>query len=125
MLISGVLATVLVGAFGALLFEAVRMVKSWKHVGVREVVTSVLVIACGGLVPLIYGTSDRNFIEVAQLGIGIPALVSAGFIVASPSANRSLRRQTVLPEGDSVAVDGGPQAKPVAKRSLADYLALR
>ncbi|NYI41683.1 hypothetical protein [Demequina lutea] len=125
MMITGGLATVLAGALGALLFEVVRMVKSWEHVGAREVVTSLVVVTCGALVPLVYGISERNFIEVAQLGIGIPALVTAGFRLGTDSPSPASGHPTVLKEGETLTAGGETRPKVAVKRSLANYLALR
>jgi hypothetical protein len=78
------------GLAGAALFELFRVLADWRKTGTSpttiEWVITIVSALVGALVPLLYGTDARTFLEAAQLGVGVPALISGGFAVAAASA---------------------------------------
>ncbi|MDQ6783157.1 MAG: hypothetical protein M3063_06900, partial [Actinomycetota bacterium] len=81
-------ATVLASLLGAFLFELFRVIavfRDGKSPSGLDWFLSVLFVVLGALVPLLYGVRERNFLEVAQLGISVPGLISGGFRVATSS----------------------------------------
>ena len=85
--IEGFLPLLLAGLLGALLHEGAKLLAAKKETqdspNTRAVLASIFVVAVGALVPLIYGLDERPFLEAAQLGVGIPALISAGFRIST------------------------------------------
>ncbi len=94
MIVNGFLWTILAGALGGVLFEGLKLLDRWVKkddtLGKRAVVWSAAMVVVGSLVPLIYGVKERNFLEVAQLGVAIPALITGGFkLSSSPDSVRA------------------------------------
>lgn len=86
MIVAGFWALLLSGLLGAALHEGAKLFASWRtgrSPSGKEVVASVVVAAVGALVPLLYGLDPRPFLEAAQLGVGVPALISGGFRVGT------------------------------------------
>jgi len=99
---------------GAFLFEAFRVIavfKEKKHPSTLDWIVSAFFVLLGALVPLFYGVKERNFLEVAQLGLSVPGLITGGFRVATAGA----------PKPDPAAPV--EKADVVAKRR--NYIALR
>src|SRR3954469_8998731 len=105
--IQGWLPLILAGLLGAGLHEGLKVFAAFregKPPARLDWVGSAILVVLGALVPLVYGLGPKPFLEVAQLAVGIPALISGGFRVTTASSG--LR-----------GVD--------AKRSTADYLGWR
>jgi len=128
MVINGVLMTLVAAAVGGVLFEGLKLLDRWvksdKTLGAKEVVWSAAMVAVGSLVPLVYGVKERNFIEVAQLGVAIPALVTGGFKVASKPVDETAATARKAPaktrgraRGGAVGTHVSSVPKPTARSS--------
>ena len=89
--ISGFWPILLAGLVGAVAHEGLRVLSAWvdgPRPGVRELLWSAALIVLGAATPLLYGTSPRPFVLVAQLGVSVPAVISLGFRAATPQKVR-------------------------------------
>jgi len=82
MQIQGWLPMSFAGLLGAGLHEGLKVLAAYREskppAGLDWIGSAVLVVL-GALVPLVYGLGPKPFLEVAQLAVGIPALISGGF----------------------------------------------
>lgn len=95
--ISGFWPVLFAGLLGAALHEGLRIGAAWRS-GTRpsapELVWSGILAVLGALTPLLYGTAERPFLEIAQLAVGVPALISGGFAVANATRRMALTEGT-------------------------------
>lgn len=90
--ISGFWPIVLAGLVGAGAHEGLRVLSAWVDgtpPGGRSLAWSVLLVVLGAGSPLLYGIGARPFLEVAQLGVSVPAVISLGFRAATPQRVRA------------------------------------
>lgn len=90
--ISGFWPILLAGLLGAGVHEGLRVLSAWvdgRPPGAQELAWSAVILLLGAASPLAYGTGARPFLEVAQLGVSVPALISLGFRAATPQTVRT------------------------------------
>lgn len=110
MQISGFLPMLLAGLLGGALHEGLKAfssIRSGKHLTLLDWIGSAVLTVLGGLVPLIYGLGPKPFLEVSQLAVAIPALISGGFRITTKDGS------------------GNPSIAPESKRTVAEYLGWR
>lgn len=131
MIIDGVVWTVGAAALGGVLFEGLKLLDRWVKrdttLGHRAVVWSAAMVVVGSLVPLIYGVKERNFLEVAQLGIAVPALITGGFkVAAKPGEAEAVRGSArTRSKGRMVETLGVPKSKAKGKSAFLRYAGWR
>lgn len=84
--VEGFLPILALGVLGAALHEGMKVFAAWKDgraLSSKDIIGALVFAALGALVPVVWGTEPRPFLEIAQLGVGIPALVSGGFRIAT------------------------------------------
>ena len=116
------LPTILAALLGALLFELFRVIavfRERKRPTGLDWFLSLLFVGLGALVPLLYGIKERNFLEIAQLGLSVPGLITGGFRVAT--ASQTAGTPTPAPAGGGTPTAPGTSA--VSRRQ--NYIALR
>ena len=90
--ISGFWPLLLAGLVGSFAHEGIRVLSAYVdgfRPGAVEIICSVALLAVGAVGVLAYGTGTHAFLEVAQLGVSIPAIVSLGFRAATPQSLRA------------------------------------